>query len=64
MEITITAATKILIIDEDSNTTVSTSLKFNDLPVGYTLPPMNEAGTQTRDVAYTGIDGAVSQTTM
>ena len=58
---TITAATRLIIIDDNTNTT-STSLIFNDLPDGFTLPPMNSAGTQIRTVRYVG-PGATATTT-
>ena len=58
---TITAATKVLFLDEATNRTLSTSLVFNDLPKGYILPPMNEAGTQTQEVVYTDLLGQSSK---
>ena len=58
----ITAATRLIIVDDSTNATISTSLIFNDLPAGCSLPPMNDAGTQTRDITYTAMGGEVMET--
>jgi hypothetical protein len=60
---TITAATKLIIINDDTGVT-RTSLIFNDLPDGYTLPPVNEAGTQIWSLSYTLPGGALASTTL
>ncbi|KAF2005759.1 hypothetical protein P154DRAFT_386293, partial [Amniculicola lignicola CBS 123094] len=49
---TITAATQFVIVNTVRNTT-RTSMVFNDLPSGFTLPPTNDAGTQTTKVTFT-----------
>jgi hypothetical protein len=53
----------LIIINDDTGVT-RTSLVFNDLPDGYTLPPVNEDGTQIWSFPYTLPGGAVSSTTL
>ena len=60
---TITAATKLIIVNNATNTT-RTSFIFNDLPDGYTLPPINDEGTQIWSFSYTVPGGKVTSTTM
>jgi hypothetical protein len=49
---TITAATVYNIVDP-SGGTVRKSTIFNEIPSGYTVPPMNSDGTQVRTIKYT-----------
>jgi hypothetical protein len=60
---TIEAATVLYIVNNRTNTT-RTSTIFADLPSGYTLPPMNDKGTQVQSFAWTEVGGEVRTTTM
>jgi len=60
---TITAATVIAIVNTVANTT-RYSTKYNDLPPGYTLPPTNDAGTQTTTISKTYNHNSTFTTTL
>ena len=59
---TITAATEVVIVDEATNKTLTTTLIRNSLPSDFEKPSVNEEGTHIRLISYTGLDEKLSRT--